>query len=139
MLTALSHLLNGKVDPRVLERDWNFQARRVDVQAALAAASQAIDSGKIARLFDQARPQYPWYTQLREGLRRLRHVQSVGGWPSIAGGSTLKRSEEHTSELQSLMRISYAVFCLHTKKHPREYQHTRHANRNTTTTTHRQY
>src|SRR3546814_8040411 len=28
-----------------------------------------------------------------------------------------KRSEEHTSELQSLMRISYAVFCLKTKKH----------------------
>src|SRR3546814_9932056 len=27
------------------------------------------------------------------------------------------RSEEHTSELQSLMRISYAVFCLNTKKH----------------------
>src|SRR3546814_8403723 len=29
---------------------------------------------------------------------------------------TVKRSEEHTSELQSLMRISYAVFCLQTKK-----------------------
>src|SRR3546814_10673982 len=28
------------------------------------------------------------------------------------------RSEEHTSELQSLMRISYAVFCLKTKKTP---------------------
>src|SRR3546814_8420541 len=28
----------------------------------------------------------------------------------------LLRSEEHTSELQSLMRISYAVFCLKTKK-----------------------
>src|SRR3546814_2092707 len=28
-----------------------------------------------------------------------------------------KRSEEHTSELQSLMRISYAVFCLKKKKH----------------------
>src|SRR3546814_10419707 len=28
-----------------------------------------------------------------------------------------KRSEEHTSELQSLMRISYAVFCLKTKTH----------------------
>src|SRR3546814_3019217 len=27
-----------------------------------------------------------------------------------------RRSEEHTSELQSLMRISYAVFCLNTKK-----------------------
>src|SRR3546814_2701381 len=30
----------------------------------------------------------------------------------MAGGMTLIRSEEHTSELQSLMRISYAVFCL---------------------------
>src|SRR3546814_3738354 len=29
----------------------------------------------------------------------------------------LRRSEEHTSELQSLMRISYAVFCLKKKRH----------------------
>src|SRR3546814_6983218 len=33
-----------------------------------------------------------------------------------AGNEEAKRSEEHTSELQSLMRISYAVFCLK-KKH----------------------
>src|SRR3546814_6343637 len=31
-------------------------------------------------------------------------------------GSTGNRSEEHTSELQSLMRLSYAVFCLQKKK-----------------------
>src|SRR3546814_10129081 len=31
------------------------------------------------------------------------------------------RSEEHTSELQSLMRISYAVFCLKKKKKTRKY------------------
>src|SRR3546814_2486205 len=31
-------------------------------------------------------------------------------------GARLRRSEEHTSELQSLMRISYAVFCLKKKK-----------------------
>src|SRR3546814_4189213 len=35
---------------------------------------------------------------------------------SIVGGLYLARSEEHTSELQSLMRISYAVFCLKKKK-----------------------
>src|SRR3546814_9549215 len=35
------------------------------------------------------------------------------------------RSEEHTSELQSLMRISYAVFCLHTKTDPEKIKHTR--------------
>src|SRR3546814_4237788 len=32
------------------------------------------------------------------------------------------RSEEHTSELQSLMRISYAVFCLKKKKNIQEYE-----------------
>src|SRR3546814_4368528 len=46
-------------------------------------------------------------------------------WPGkvvIKGIQTLadarKRSEEHTSELQSLMRISYAVFCLKKKNRP---------------------
>src|SRR3546814_9423117 len=34
-------------------------------------------------------------------------------WPML---QQLMRSEEHTSELQSLMRISYAVFCLKKKK-----------------------
>src|SRR3546814_4425542 len=34
----------------------------------------------------------------------------------VIGGATGYRSEEHTSELQSLMRISYAVFCLKKKK-----------------------
>src|SRR3546814_4481160 len=34
------------------------------------------------------------------------------------------RSEEHTSELQSLMRISYAVFCLKKKKKSQPHKHT---------------
>src|SRR3546814_9702784 len=36
--------------------------------------------------------------------------------PSISSTQAGTRSEEHTSELQSLMRISYAVFCLKKKK-----------------------
>src|SRR3546814_8592222 len=35
---------------------------------------------------------------------------------------TVARSEEHTSELQSLMRISYAVFCLKKKKNTNKIQ-----------------
>src|SRR3546814_4610211 len=35
----------------------------------------------------------------------------------LGPGGRSGRSEEHTSELQSLMRISYAVFCLKKKKH----------------------
>src|SRR3546814_1386686 len=37
-------------------------------------------------------------------------------------GGPLNRSEEHTSELQSLMRISYAVFCLKKKKKRQQAQ-----------------
>src|SRR3546814_3337428 len=38
------------------------------------------------------------------------------GCAGMAGRDRRLRSEEHTSELQSLMRISYAVFCLKKKK-----------------------
>src|SRR3546814_3098056 len=45
------------------------------------------------------------------------HVSNEKFWESLQNTVTnLKRSEEHTSELQSLMRISYAVFCLKKKK-----------------------
>src|SRR3546814_9189755 len=40
----------------------------------------------------------------------------VANYQSGAGYFWFSRSEEHTSELQSLMRISYAVFCLKKKK-----------------------
>src|SRR3546814_4790754 len=42
--------------------------------------------------------------------------QGHGDRSSRAGRAGGSRSEEHTSELQSLMRISYAVFCLKKKK-----------------------
>src|SRR3546814_3552122 len=62
------------------------------------------------------------------------------GDAGIEGELAEQRSEEHTSELQSLMRISYAVFCLKKKKNNNEacprphhpisthmpYQHTNH-------------
>src|SRR3546814_9655744 len=55
------------------------------------------------------------------GWTRLRN-QTISSRGSFDGAMTIARviqnvrSEEHTSELQSLMRISYAVFCLKKKK-----------------------
>src|SRR3546814_4794983 len=42
----------------------------------------------------------------------------------LAGGRDKNRSEEHTSELQSIMRTSYAVFCLKKKNTLTRYNHT---------------
>src|SRR3546814_7681673 len=50
------------------------------------------------------------------GYTHLQHAEPITlGLFLLAFHDVLTRSEEHTSELQSLMRISYAVFCL--KKH----------------------
>src|SRR3546814_5587496 len=67
--------------------------------------------------------------RLRWNVRTISHQISLSvvqktlpfnqrSWPHSQCSFTniLKRSEEHTSELQSLMRISYAVFCLTKKK-----------------------
>src|SRR3546814_10696403 len=42
---------------------------------------------------------------------------AAGSSAAASGGASSCRSEEHTSELQSLMRISYAVFCLKKTKY----------------------
>src|SRR3546814_5957094 len=57
----------------------------------------------------------------RSGGRAGSGPRRSGGWSGGRRGSNRRlrssryRSEEHTSELQSLMRISYAVFCLNKK------------------------
>src|SRR3546814_1231963 len=48
---------------------------------------------------------------------RVTAATASGSLGSTADAVRDARSEEHTSELQSLMRISYAVFCLKKKKH----------------------
>src|SRR3546814_4014321 len=51
----------------------------------------------------------------RGGRRRARCARHARR--QRVGTEGMPRSEEHTSELQSLMRISYAVFCLKNKNH----------------------
>src|SRR3546814_7164664 len=50
-----------------------------------------------------------------DGLQCFTLAESLGGVESLVAHPAT-RSEEHTSELQSLMRISYAVFCLKKNK-----------------------
>src|SRR3546814_4685354 len=68
---------------------------------------------------------FPYTTLFRSFLTATRSVLSASWWvllvyaklvSGVIPNGISRRSEEHTSELQSLMRISYAVFCLKKKK-----------------------
>src|SRR3546814_4580664 len=67
---------------------------------------------------------FPYTTLFRSPCQALRNEATTSRPASCASGTRvpstacagLARSEEHTSELQSLMRISYAVCCLKKKK-----------------------
>src|SRR3546814_7727404 len=115
------------------------------LQSAPAGVFQRRQAGRALVLVDCGRPPPPGYDRLAHvgtlsfemsvGRERLivncgaQGGTQSGGWGpgagewraaqrSTAAHSTATlgdRSEEHTSELQSLMRISYAVFCLKTK------------------------
>src|SRR3546814_4421027 len=67
--------------------------------------------------FARAALWYPEYgdASLRDVLDQLAAPPVDGHLPAVLVGAG--RSEEHTSELPSLMRLSYAVFCLQKKKH----------------------
>src|SRR3546814_3646268 len=87
-------------------------AQRLGVQAP------AFDEGGLAA--EAAELRQPGQLLLQRQLEMVagdRFMQEqVLRVPGLAGRQVVGRSEEHTSELQSLMRISYAVFCLKKKK-----------------------
>src|SRR3546814_10172146 len=74
------------------------ERRKLDAQSAVAAAISG---------------------SRRNGVRRDQGAIGSTDPQGASGGSAaaFARSEEHTSELQSLMRISYAVFCLKKNNH----------------------
>src|SRR3546814_7601971 len=74
--------------------------------AALSLRRPAPAGHRAADRTDRPRERAPGH-QHRRAARALRRTRR---------GGRAARSEEHTSELQSLMRISYAVFCLKKKK-----------------------
>src|SRR3546814_4640394 len=59
-------------------------------------------------------------------------MKIISGVYQPTSGTIVYRSEEHTSELQSLMRISYAVFCLKNKNKTRTQQQKNITNENQT-------
>lgn len=81
LLTALSHLQRGKVDPRTIDPEWEvpIEPRALD----LSAVSRAVDGQRFEQAFALARPDHAPYERLRTGLARYRNIERLGGWPTL--------------------------------------------------------
>src|SRR3546814_992883 len=84
-------------------------------QRAHVASSCPASSAAMANAKTTEKPTYPIYSS---GGCMINPTSCRSGFKSIPSRGAGTRSEEHTSELQSLMRISYAVFCLKKKNKP---------------------
>src|SRR3546814_7573183 len=104
------------------------RSTRTDTLFPYTTLVRSVDHCKMVVDMDTARPapgtrwRQPDKQKGRErpfclsGCEKIRRISLFSGAPAQKGRSRPFRSEEHTSELQSLMRISYAVFCLKKKK-----------------------
>src|SRR3546814_3751646 len=113
--------------------DWSSDVCSSDLRCLLESLHRRHQAFRLA----VPDPELHAWLAARDGLRVLRvergdglvdvALNQVGEIPFLAFLHLVRvlaacreaRSEEHTSELQSLMRISYAVFCLKKKQTPR--------------------
>src|SRR3546814_6003284 len=110
-------MARGQVDPAGKDGAGLVFGRQVEVDAS--------DRKWTGGIYDEARRMWLYPLDLNPPAKEVFKVGEYNHFRIESIGNELKtwindtpiayRSEEHTSELQSLMRISYAVFCLKKK------------------------
>src|SRR3546814_1692237 len=101
--------------------DWSSDVCSSDLAAGFLPQERTHHGMALHALYVDGRPQDRQILSrraayLRKHARGRHETRPQGARVLLSGKSDLLRSEEHTSELQSLMRISYAVFCLKKNK-----------------------
>src|SRR3546814_4732321 len=107
--------------------DWSSDVCSSDLRAIrrVALHIDALDAAAIDEIVDVASAPRRRQRGVDVALVQPEHRELLLIDVDMDGrhiGKIAWRSEEHTSELQSLMRISYAVFCLKKKKYTRTYK-----------------
>src|SRR3546814_8653548 len=95
--------------PTLFRSDCLLHVERLNLAHGLLDGAEAELGQQLAHLFSDVGEEV-------DDVLRLAAV-ALTQHGVLRGDAHGARSEEHTSELQSLMRISYAVFCLKKKKH----------------------
>src|SRR3546814_3654111 len=104
--------MGGELPAREVARDLHLPVLGIPTSLVARHRQKSQRSSQDIRAWDKFSGKYlPHKSRFRPGNPRLGRFHRISNRDSGNG-----RSEEHTSELQSLMRISYAVFCLKKKK-----------------------
>src|SRR3546814_2941952 len=99
--------------------DWSSDVCSSDLVVACGDPTEVFDPAE--GIFDEV-PATVAVLIVSDGSLAVAATRNDGAGAILAQGRPQPvRSEEHTSELQSLMRISYAVFCLKKKKKYKQY------------------
>src|SRR3546814_3399897 len=113
--------------------DWSSDVCSSDLSDLIKVASLLAGLITFAGLIRHSELTAIWGAGVSQGglFRHLLPIAALLGGlqfvvDDLAVPASADRSEEHTSELQSLMRISYAVFCLKKKKQQRQLPHSSH-------------
>src|SRR3546814_6866401 len=111
--------MQNPVNPFAYSSMGPIVASALDVFAHVSAPRGKPEFGIECTIVDGEEVAVHEEVVLRKPFGQLKHFRKDGaeGGPRLLIVAPMSRSEEHTSELQSLMRISYAVFCLKKKKH----------------------
>src|SRR3546814_991276 len=112
-LPVTGNLQDGRTRQPAMREQQVFQ----EFATRAARAGTERDFQRHARQFSKRAPVGRVEGQGHQGRPRLDNLQAelARQFQAEVGRAQLLRSEEHTSELQSLMRISYAVVCLNKK------------------------
>src|SRR3546814_5482693 len=100
--------------------DWSSDVCSSDLNRSVVALTPCVTSSAqtaVLRVVTLAPPTEKNAPSLRVVtlFATKESFYSTNSYPGLVASTLALRSEEHTSELQSLMRISYAVFCLKKK------------------------
>src|SRR3546814_2889377 len=96
--------------------DWSSDVCSSDLLADIGPGQAEVGEQQDRPWFFHRTPAPYRFTGGRAALSCHRHRADHNDSYEGVSHAACRRSEEHTSELQSLMRISYAVFCLKKKK-----------------------
>src|SRR3546814_4958051 len=103
----------------IMDTSASVEQRAIEAEQAIAASDRDSLAKQVGLLTEALKSTAIDVTKI------LSQEVSDTAWDAyLKGDRGIFRSEEHTSELQSLMRISYAVFCLKKKKSEEHHTNT---------------